>query len=141
MKEWSRSQNHYHLNGWFHDKDIPSSPEDLIKEYNQLVGDNLVDHFVLDPAGMDHKILQASLDWAEDRGSRIHMIQDGTDILIKKLDKRDRFGPFAAVRLSQNHYQKEIFFSKKYLTFPFINCLFYYTLVVLPDWYFNKTHK
>lgn len=99
MKEWSSSQNHYHLNGWFHDKDIPSSPGDLIKEYNQLVGNNLVDHFVLDPSGMDHEILQASLDWAEDRGSRIHMIQDGTDTLIKKLDKRDRFGPFAAVRL------------------------------------------
>ena len=59
MKEWSSSKDHYHLNGWFHDKNIPSSPKDLIEEYDQLVGNNLVDHFVLDPSGMDHDILQA----------------------------------------------------------------------------------
>lgn len=99
MKKWSNSNKRFHLNGWFHDKDIPSSPKSLIDEYNQLVGDNLVDHFVLDPSDMDPQILQASLDWAESHGSRIHMIQSGTDTLSRKLAKKDMFGPFAAVRL------------------------------------------
>ena len=48
---------------------------------------------------MDPIILQYSLDWAESQGSRIHMIQSCTDKLLKKLDKKDMFGPFAAVRL------------------------------------------
>ncbi len=99
MKKWANKDRKYHLNGWFHDKDIPSNPENLIDEYNNLIGDNLVDHFVLDPSDMDPMMLQASLDWAESQGSRIHMIQSGTDTLLKKLEMKDKFGPFAAVRL------------------------------------------
>ena len=99
LKKWSKKEKKYHLNGWFHDKDIPASPKELIKEYNAMVGDNMVDHFVLDPSDMDSQMLQASLDWAESQGSRIHMIQSGTDTLSRKLAKKDMFGPFAAVRL------------------------------------------
>ena len=48
---------------------------------------------------MDPKILKASIDWAESQGSRIHMIQSGTNTLSKKLERKNMFGPFAAVRL------------------------------------------
>ena len=99
MKKWAAKNHKYHLNGWFHDKMIPTNPKDLVNEYESLIGKELVDHFVLDPYDMDPKILKASIDWAESQGSRIHMIQSGTDTLSKKLERKDMFGPFAAVRL------------------------------------------
>ena len=30
LKEWSKKEKQYHLNGWFHDKDIPASPKELV---------------------------------------------------------------------------------------------------------------
>ena len=114
MKKWANKDRKYHLNGWFHDKDIPANPVSLISEYDNLIGDNLVDHFVLDPSDMDPEMLQASLDWAESQGSRIHMIQSGTDRLSKKLERKDMFGPFAAVRLrSEPLSEKKNFCLKK----------------------------
>ena len=103
LKEWAEnhSKNRFHLNGWFHDKDIPASALELIDEYNEMAKEGKVDHFVLDPSDMDHAMLQASIDWAESRGSRIHLIQSGTSSVISKLDKLNRFGPFAAVPLRQ----------------------------------------
>ena len=116
IKEWTKKHKYFHLNGWFHDKKIPANPSDLIEEYHSLIGDNLVDHFVLDPSDMDSEMLKASLDWAESQGSRIHMIQSGTDKLSKKLEKKDMFGPFAAVRLrpeplseKRNMFLKKVF--------------------------------
>ena len=88
MKKWAAKNHKYHLNGWFHDKMIPTNPRDLVNEYESLIGNELVDHFVLDPYDMDPKILKASIDWAESQGSRIHMIQSGTDTLSKKLERK-----------------------------------------------------
>ena len=101
LKTWSeqKTKNRYHLNGWFHDKEIPSSPQDLVKIYNSLTGKENVDHFILDPSDMNPEILQASIDWAESKGSRIHLIQSGTTYLKPKLNKKYRFGPFASVPL------------------------------------------
>jgi len=103
LKIWSEnnSNNRLHLNGWFHDKDIPSTAHDLIEKYESLAGESSVDHFVLDPSDMDSEMLQASIDWAESRGSRIHLIQSGTTLVTPKLDKLNKFGPFAAVPLRQ----------------------------------------
>lgn len=103
LKKWVEvnSKNRFHLNGWFHDKNIPASTGKLIQEYEEMTKDNTVDHFVLDPSDMDPDMLQASIDWAESKGSRIHLIQSGTTPIISKLDKMQRFGPFAAVSLRQ----------------------------------------
>jgi len=118
LKTWSDndSNNRFHLNGWFHDKDIPATAEDLIKEYESLAMQGSVDHFLLDPSDMEPDMLQASIDWAESRGSRIHLIQSGTTAVTAKLDKINRFGPFAAVPLRQepltrrrNQIKKKIF--------------------------------
>ena len=48
LKIWSEnnSNNRLHLNGWFHDKDIPSTAHDLIEKYESLAGESSVDHFV-----------------------------------------------------------------------------------------------
>ena len=73
----------------------------IISEYKILVGKKIVNHFVLDPVDMDPDMLQASIDWAESQGSRIHLIQSGTTSVTPKLDKTNRFGPFAAVSLRQ----------------------------------------
>ncbi len=101
LKEWAENdiQNRFHLNGWFHDKNIPASSDELLKEYEAMAKNESVDHFVLDPSDMDPAMLQASINWAESQGSRIHLIQSGTTRLSKKLDKINRFGPFAAVPL------------------------------------------
>ena len=118
LKTWSEndSQNRFHLNGWFHDKDIPKSASELIREYEMLAGAGSVDHFLLDPSDMNPEMLQASIDWAESRGSRIHLIQSGTTTMMPKLDKMHRFGPFAAVPLRQeplarrrNQIKKKLF--------------------------------
>ena len=103
LKEWAENdiQNRFHLNGWFHDKNIPASADELLKEYEAMAKNESVDHFVLDPSDMDPTMLQASINWAESQGSRIHLIQSGTTRLSKKLDKINRFGPFAAVPLRQ----------------------------------------
>lgn len=103
LKTWTEynSNNRYHLNGWFHDKDIPATASDLIKKYETLASNGSVDHFLLDPSDMDPDMLQASIVWAESRGSRIHLIQSGTTSVTPKLDKMNRFGPFAAVPLRQ----------------------------------------
>ncbi len=103
LKEWAENdiQNRFHLNGWFHDKNIPASADELLKEYEEMAKNESVDHFVLDPSDMDPAMLQASINWAESQGSRIHLIQSGTTRLSKKLDKINRFGPFAAVPLRQ----------------------------------------
>ena len=101
LKEWAENdiQKRYHLNGWFHDKNIPASAEDLISEYETMAQNDSVDHFVLDPTDMDPEMLQASIDWAESQGSRIHLIQSGTTPISRKIEKVNRFGPFAAVSL------------------------------------------
>ena len=101
LKEWAQNdiQNRYHLNGWFHDKNIPASAEDLVREYEAMAQNDSVDHFVLDPTDMDPEMLQASIDWAESQGSRIHLIQSGTTPISRKIEKVNRFGPFAAVPL------------------------------------------
>lgn len=118
LKTWAEhhSNNRYHLNGWYHDKDIPAAADDLIKKYEMLARNGSVDHFLLDPSDMDPHMLQASIDWAESRGSRIHLIQSGTSLVTSKLDKTNRFGPFAAVPLRQeplsrrrNQIRKKIF--------------------------------
>jgi len=103
LKEWSERdiQNRYHLNGWFHDKNIPATPDELIMEYEEMARNDSVDHFVLDATDMVPSMLQASIDWAESQGSRIHLIQSGTTEISGKLEKSNRFGPFAAVRLRQ----------------------------------------
>jgi lipopolysaccharide/colanic/teichoic acid biosynthesis glycosyltransferase len=81
-----------------------------------LASNGSVDHFLLDPSDMAPEMLQASIDWAESRGSRIHLIQSGTAAVTSKLDKMHRFGPFAAVPLRQepltrrrNQIKKKIF--------------------------------
>ena len=118
LKTWSKnnSNSHFYINGWFHDKDIPASSDDLIRKYEEMANNGSVDHFLLDPSDMDPEMLQASIDWAESRGSRIHLIQSGTTTMTSKLDKMNRFGPFAAVRLRQepltlrrNQIKKRIF--------------------------------
>ena len=103
LKTWSEndSKNRFILNGWFHDKDIPKSPRELVNKYNSLTGNQIVDHFILDPSEMDPDILRVSIDWAESKGSRIHLIQPGTISLRSKLNKKHRFGPFASVPLRQ----------------------------------------
>ena len=101
LKEWAENdiRNRFHLNGWFHDKNIPASIDELIREYEEMAKNESVDHFVLDPSDMDPAMLKASINWAESQGSRIHLIQSGTTRLSNKLDNINRFGPFAAVPL------------------------------------------
>jgi len=103
LKSWTKTdnRNRFHLNGWFHDKNIPATPDELIMEYEEMAKNDSVDHFVLDPTDMDPSMLQASIDWAESQGSRIHLIQSGTTEISGKLDRSNKFGPFAAVRLRQ----------------------------------------
>ncbi len=103
LKTWSEqdTKNRFHLNGWFHDKEIPNSPLELVDKYNSLTGKENVDHFIMDPSDMAPDILQASIDWAESKGSRIHLIQSETTYLKPKLSKKYRFGPFASVPLRQ----------------------------------------
>ena len=109
LKEWAENdiQNRYHLNGWFHDKNIPASAEDLIREYEAMAQNDSVDHFVLDPTDMDPEMLQASIDWAESQGSRIHLIQSGTTRISRKIEKVNRFGPFAAVPLRREPLSRQ----------------------------------
>ena len=118
LKSWAQmdKQGRFHLNGWFHDKNIPKSPDELISEYEEMAKNDHVDHFVLDPSDMDPEMLQASIDWAESHGSRIHLIQSGTTEVTSKLDRLNTFGPFAAVPLRQeplslrrNQIQKKCF--------------------------------
>ena len=103
LKEWAENdiRNRFHLNGWFHDKNIPASTDELIREYEEMAKNESVDHFVLDPSDMAPAMLKASINWAESQGSRIHLIQSGTTRLSNKLDNINRFGPFAAVLLRQ----------------------------------------
>ena len=108
LKTWTEnnSNNRYHLNGWYHDKNIPATAHDLIERYDSLAGNNSVDHFVLDPSDMDPHMLQASINWAESRGSRIHLIQSDSTLLTSKLNKTNRFGPFSSVALRQEPLSK-----------------------------------
>ena len=108
LKKWAENdpQHRFHLNGWFHDKEIPSSAYSLIESYNALVGNGDVHHFILEPNGLEPDILEASIDWAENKGSRIHLIQAGSSSIRKMIDKENRFGPFASVTLRQEPLSK-----------------------------------
>ena len=100
LKQWS-DQNKgqgFHLNGWFH---LQSSTDnlDLTTEFDLIAGSDSVDHFVCDPTQINPIQLETAVDWAEDKGARIHLIEPRTEIITSRLNPRDRFGPFAAVRL------------------------------------------
>ncbi len=136
MKKWASKNKKFHLNGWFHDKMIPTNAVELINEYESLIGEELVDHFVLDPSGMDPAILKASIDWAESQGSRIHMIQSGTDTLSKKLERKNMFGPFAAVRLRSEPLSGKLnifikkFFDISFSTFVCLSILWWFYAII-----------
>ena len=101
LKKWTQSNKRfgYHLNGWFHRQDKNLDIENLSNEFETISGNGSVDHFVCDPTQLDRETLETAIDWAEDRGARIHLIEPRTEDISLRLSPRDRFGPFAAVRL------------------------------------------
>jgi len=102
LKSWTKKNRKfgYHLNGWFKDPGKNNDDNiDLPNEFDQIVGSSSVDHFVLDPTRLHPDHLTQAIDWAEDKGSRIHMIEPRTETITRRLEARDTFGPFAAVKL------------------------------------------
>ncbi|MCH8067970.1 MAG: exopolysaccharide biosynthesis polyprenyl glycosylphosphotransferase [Candidatus Marinimicrobia bacterium] len=100
LKQWTNQNKDfgYHLDGWFH---LQSSTDslDLTTEFDSMAGDGSVDHFLCDPTQLHPDQLETAVDWAEDKGARIHLIEPRTEFITSRLSSRDRFGPFAAVRL------------------------------------------
>lgn len=103
LKNWTQNEieQRYHLNGWFHDKELPSSIEKLIGEFNSIIGSESVNHFILEPDGFNNETLEASIEWAESKGARVHLIQSDTNTIMQKLERTNRFGPFASITLIQ----------------------------------------
>jgi putative colanic acid biosynthesis UDP-glucose lipid carrier transferase len=101
LKTWiEKSQkSQLHLNGWHHDKDIIIDPFHLLHKFDLITEDEVLDHFVIDSLRLDTKLFNASINWAESKGARIHLIQNSSSSLNKKLDKKNKFGPFIAVSL------------------------------------------
>ena len=102
LKNWTQKNKNfgYYLNGWFKDPGVNKHTLiDLPLEFDQIVGDSNVDHFVLDPTRLKPDHLTEAIDWAEDKGARIHLIEPQTETITRKLEVRDTFGPFAAVKL------------------------------------------
>ena len=102
LKKWTQKNKSfgYHLNGWFKDPGVNNKTIiDLPLEFDQIVGHSNVDHFVLDPTRLQPDHLTEAIDWAEDKGARIHLIEPQTETITRKLEVRDTFGPFAAVKL------------------------------------------
>ena len=102
LKEWTEKNRDYgyHLNGWF--KDVGDNSEDnknIEKDFTSIVQDSSVDHFVLDPTRLSDNKLNQAIDWSEDKGARIHLIEPRTQKITQKLNIKDTFGPFAAVKL------------------------------------------
>ena len=138
LKTWihDNKNSHLHLNGWYYDKEIPIDSSDLVKKFENMAGMEIVDHFVLDPSDLNPKILDASINWAESKGARVHLIQNSTSTLTKKIERLNRFGPFAAVPLRQeplsqpkNKIFKKIF---DYLlsTFVFFGIFWWFYIIV-----------
>tara|TARA_Y100001970_G_scaffold289954_1_gene421917 strand:- start:6261 stop:7472 length:1212 start_codon:yes stop_codon:yes gene_type:complete len=103
LKNWTEKNRDYgyHLNGWFKDfQDKRSNlKNDIRNDFSSIVKDAGVDHFVLDPTRLEQKQLNEAIDWAEDKGARIHLIEPRTQQITRKLNIKDTFGPFAAVKL------------------------------------------
>ena len=101
LKTWTKnnSKDLFHLNGWYHNKDTQIDATQLTKKYETMTGDEFVDHFVINPSDLGSEILDASIDWAESKGARIHIIQSDISFLNKKFDEKNKFGPFPAVAL------------------------------------------
>ena len=102
LKKWTEQNRDYgyYLNGWFRDAGVSSRNKKNIKEdFSFLVKNSSVDHFVLDPTRLEEDNLNQAIDWAEDRGARIHLIEPRTQKITQKLNLKDTFGPFAAVKL------------------------------------------
>tara|TARA_S200000501_G_scaffold271423_1_gene255160 strand:- start:1556 stop:2941 length:1386 start_codon:yes stop_codon:yes gene_type:complete len=117
LRTWTEKnrQYGYHLNGWFKDVGNKSS-ENIEKEFSSIVKHANVDHFVLDPTRLNDNKLSEAIDWAEDKGARIHLIEPKTQQITRKLNIKDTFGPFAAVRLrkeplreTRNRIMKKIY--------------------------------
>ena len=118
LKTWiEKSQkSRLNLNGWYHDKGIPIDPVHLINKFNKMIEDDIIDHFVIDSSQIDSNLFNASINWAESRGARIHLIQNSSSSLNKKLDNKNKFGPFMAVSLRReplahlyNQFRKKLF--------------------------------
>lgn len=118
LKTWieKNQKSQLHLNGWYHDKDILIDPVHLINKIALMIEDKNLDHFVINSLRLDPKLFDVSINWAESKGARIHLIQNSSISLNKKLDKKYIFGPFMAVSLRReplahrkNRFQKKIF--------------------------------
>ena len=118
LKTWTEKsqKSRLNLNGWYHDKDILIDPVHLINKFNKMIEDEIVDHFVIDSSQIDSNLFNASINWAESRGARIHLIQRKPSSLKFKLGKKNKFGPFMAVSLRReplarryNQFQKKLF--------------------------------
>ncbi len=102
LKEWTEKNRDYgyHLNGWFKDVgDNSKYNKNIEKDFSSIVQNSSVDHFVLDPSRLNESKLNQAIDWAEDKGARIHLIEPRTEKITQKLNIKDTFGPFAAVKL------------------------------------------
>lgn len=101
LKKWmDQNKSHgYHLNGWFHRQKADDGWQHLGAAFDSISKDGSVDHFVFDPTQISQQQLETAVDWAEDKGARIHLIEPRTEVISSRLLARDRFGPFAAVRL------------------------------------------
>ena len=118
LKTWiAKSQkSQFYLNGWYHDKDIFIDSLHLINKFDLMTEDEILDHFVIDSLRLDSKLFNASINWAESKGARIHLIQNSSSSsLNEKLDKKNKFGPFMAVSLRReplarqyNQFRKKI---------------------------------
>lgn len=100
LKQWTDQNKDfgYHLDGWFH-RQSSTDNQNLTTEFDSIAGDDSVDHFVCDPTQLNPDLLETAVDWAEDKGARIHLIEPRTENIASRLSPRDRFGPFAAVSL------------------------------------------
>lgn len=101
LKNWTENNRDYgyHLNGWFKDFSTDFKSKNIKKDFSSIVENSSVDHFVLDPTRLDEERLNEAIDWAEDKGARIHLIEPRTQKITQKLNIKDTFGPFAAVKL------------------------------------------
>ena len=118
LKTWTEisQKSRLNLNGWYHDKDIHIDPVHLINKFNKMIEDDIIDYFLMDTSQIDPNLFNASINWAESKGARIHLIQNSSSLVNKKLDKKYIFGPFMAVSLRReplahrkNRFQKKIF--------------------------------
>ena len=126
LKQWIDQNKFYgyNLNSWFH-RQTAYNDLDLTTEFESIADGGSVDHFVFDPTKFHPDQLETAVDWAENKGARIHMIEPKTELMTSRLRQSDRFGPFAAVSLRKEPFANQVNrFMKRVFDFVFSSLVF-----------------